>query len=61
MGPEKTLRTEGGAARVGKEKDVWWCDKIFDVTALWEFFVKERVYSAVACPCWMLTRDAETL
>lgn len=33
---------------------VWWCDKIFDVTGLWEFFVKEGLYAAVTGPCWML-------
>lgn len=39
---------------------MWWCDKIFYLTALWDFFVKEGVYAAVTCPCWMLTRDDET-
>lgn len=39
---------------------VWWCGKIFDVTGLWEFFVKEGLYAAVTGPCWMLTRDAES-
>lgn len=27
--------------------NVWRCDKIFDVTALWEFFVKEGLHAAV--------------
>lgn len=44
---------------MGKEKGVQWCDNIFDVTALQEFFVKEGLCAAVTCPCWMLTRDVE--
>lgn len=56
---EQEWQQHWGLNEVGKEKGVQWCDNIFDVTALQEFFVKEGLCAAVTCPCWMLTRDVE--